>query len=563
MFRKTLLVAALLAGTSLGAMAGTVTPLRNGVPFDGIIYGFVLTDGSLFFQGGLLQDWYRFRPDKSGSYADGTYLVAGSLPPNYVPYATSGGVLPDGRVLLIGGEYTMRKAVTNNEYHLVFDLTNKMAVYDPRGDKWTMVAGPSGPGWDFIGDSPWTLLPNGHLLLGNKLNKRMADLDPTTLTWTEVSSFAKDDVFAEEGLTLLADGSVLTVNMTDFPLSQRYVPNSNPSKSRWEDAGSTMVKLPATDNNGADNLVFDNGKRVYHPPGEIGPAMLRPDGTVFAEGAACDVKGPPSDLNACVIYQPQAHTAVYDTKTGSWTPGPDIPKHEGAGDTFASLLPSGNVFMQTNPPGTNQDLLARANARYASIRNHTLRPLNAPGAEAPQQSTCPPGFPLIKAYEFDGTNLIHEAAADFCGQPSLLLLPTGNVMMNGQVVYDPSGTFQNAWRPTITRFTQNIFAGGQYQIFGTQFNGLSTANAFGDEFGVQTNFPLVRIKNTATGDVRYARTHDFSTMAVATGSPTVSTWFDVPTNIETGDSSLEVVANGIPSLPVTVTIGVQGPLSQN
>ena len=136
-------------------------------------------------------------------------------------------------------------------------------------------------------------------------------------------------------------------------------------------------------------------------------------------------------------------------------------------------------------------------------------------------------------------------------------------MMNGQVVYGPSVTFQNAWRPTITKFTQNIFAGGQYQIFGTQFNGLSTANAFGDEFGVQTDFPLVRIKNTATGDVRYARTHDFSTMAVATGSATVSTWFDVPTNIETGDSTLEVVANGIPSLPVTVTIGVQGPLTQN
>ena len=65
MFRKSLLAAALLAGTSLGAMAGTVTPLRNGLPFDGIIYGFLLTDGSILFQGGLLQDFYRFKPDKS------------------------------------------------------------------------------------------------------------------------------------------------------------------------------------------------------------------------------------------------------------------------------------------------------------------------------------------------------------------------------------------------------------------------------------------------------------------------------------------------------------------
>ena len=60
MFRKSLLAAALLAGTSLGAWAQpTVTPLTNGVPFDGVIYGFLLTDGSLLFQGGNLQDFYR------------------------------------------------------------------------------------------------------------------------------------------------------------------------------------------------------------------------------------------------------------------------------------------------------------------------------------------------------------------------------------------------------------------------------------------------------------------------------------------------------------------------
>ena len=214
MFRKSqFLAAALLAGTSLGAMAGTVTPVTNAVPLDGVIYGFLLTDGSLLFQGGLLQDFYRFKPDNKGSYVNGTLYPAAALPPNYIPYATSGGVLPDGRVLLIGGEYTL---LSNNT--LTFSFTNKMAIYDPKADTWTMVAPPFGPDWDFIGDSPWTLLPNGHLLLGEKFTKAMAELDPKTLTWTNVSSFAKDDVFAEEGLTLLPDGSVLTVNMTDFQL---------------------------------------------------------------------------------------------------------------------------------------------------------------------------------------------------------------------------------------------------------------------------------------------------------------------------------------------------------
>jgi hypothetical protein len=43
-------------------------------------------------------------------------------------------------------------------------------------------------------------------------------------------------------------------------------------------------------------------------------------------------------------------------------------------------------------------------------------------------------------------------------------------------------------------------------------------------------------------------------MGVATGSATVSTNFDAPASMETGPSTLEVVANGIPSVAVTVTV---------
>jgi hypothetical protein len=93
-----------------------------------------------------------------------------------------------------------------------------------------------------------------------------------------------------------------------------------------------------------------------------------------------------------------------------------------------------------------------------------------------------------------------------------------------------------------------------YQISGTQFNGLSQAAAFGDEFQTATNYPLVRITNSSTGHVFYAKTHDHSTMAVATGSKIVSTNFDVPTGIETGASTLVVVANGIPSAAVNITV---------
>jgi hypothetical protein len=76
---------------------------------------------------------------------------------------------------------------------------------------------------------------------------------------------------------------------------------------------------------------------------------------------------------------------------------------------------------------------------------------------------------------------------------------------------------------------------------------------YGDEAQNATNYPLVRIINLATNHVFYSRTHDHSSMAVAS-SATVSTQFGVPAAQETGPSNLEVVANGIASAPVSVLV---------
>src|SRR5262245_56600269 len=106
----------------------------------------------------------------------------------------------------------------------------------------------------------------------------------------------------------------------------------------------------------------------------------------------------------------------------------------------------------------------------------------------------------------------------------------------------------------INHFPATLVLGSTYQISGQQFNGLSQAASFGDELETATNYPLVRITNNATGHVFYARTHGHSTMGVATDRARVSTNFDVPAAAETGGSSLEVVANGIASEPVTITV---------
>jgi len=138
----------------------------------------------------------------------------------------------------------------------------------------------------------------------------------------------------------------------------------------------------------------------------------------------------------------------------------------------------------------------------------------------------------------------------------VLPLPNGQALVTGGVtqIYSGNGSANPAWAPTITAAPAMVTRGSTYTISGTQFNGLSQAAAVGDELNAATNYPLVRITNTASGHVVYARTHNHSSMGVATGSTIVSTLFNVSAATETGASSLAVVANGIASAPVSMTV---------
>ncbi|HWY19625.1 MAG TPA: hypothetical protein VNX26_00295 [Candidatus Acidoferrum sp.] len=462
-----------------GPPAQNLKPLTNQPP-DGAGIGFLLTDGSVIFQGNKSFDWFKLTSDQSGSYANGTWSQIASLPAGYIPREFASSVLANGRLVILGGEY-------NNG---IFVLTNLGAIYDPVANGWTSLAAPAG--WNYIGDSPSVVLPDGQFLVGRKIDMLMATLDPISLQWTARASTGKSDFDAEEGWTLLPDGSVLTFDVKNAPNSERYIP----SLAMWVTAGSTIVDLHSSSTSGC--LAYGGG--CYLPPGEVGPAVLGPDGTVFATGSK-SIAGP-------------GHTAIYTPPTvltdpGTWVPGPDFPSNDNAGDSFAVLLTNGHVLVEGNSG---------------------------------------------RLYEFDGKTLTANASVK--PGSSLLVLPTGEVIVGGDVVqlYTSSGKPSAAWAPTITTFPASVARGSTYSISGTQFNGLSQAAAFGDEEETATNYPLVRITNQATGHIFYARTHDHSTMAVATGSTVVSTNFDVPTVMETGPSSLEVVANGIASASVSITV---------
>src|SRR5579872_6812879 len=435
----------------------------------------LLTDGTVMVHQYNSGAWWRLTPTKTASYAAGTWTQLASMPSGYAPLYFASAVLPDGRVLVEGGEY-------NN---LVGDDTNLGAIYDPVANTWTKVNPPAG--WTYIGDSPAVVLPDGTFMMGQgaQPSTRQVLFDATTLTWTAVSNNGKADGFSEEGFALLPDGHVLTVDTEDGTNSESF----DPSTLKWTSAGSTIVSLP---NSGGLGIVP-----------EMGPLMQRPDGTVVAFGAT-------------------THTSIYSTITGTWTKGPDFPNSDDIADGNASILPDGNILVYTSPG------VFSGTGSFYEFTYGTDTFVTAP-------STAQGG----KLQSWDARQL---------------LLPTGQVLWmaaDGSTkdveVYSSKGTINPSWAPTISSVPTTLTHGNTYTISGTQFNGLASGTAYGDDSQMATSYPLVRIVNLATKHVFYARTHNHSTMGIATGSATVSTSFDVPANIETGTSGVFVVANGIAS----------------
>jgi hypothetical protein len=512
-------------GAPMLAGAGTWQTLTNPPPLPDIIvngvdeypggagFPLLLTDGGVMIQNIGDGKIFKLTPDQNGSYVNGTWSELATMP--FVSYAAAQAVLADGRVIYEGGEYS--------NWDFEFLLTNQGAIYDPFADKWTMVQPPPffidlyPPRRKFaphpIGDSQSVVLADGTFMLADKMSHQAALLDLKTMTWTETGTSTKADLNDEEGWTLLPDGRVLTVDCyTDFffkliPSYPTDPTNSeiyDPRTRQWSSAGSTINTLtdPATD--------------------ELGPGVLRPDGTVFWVGAL-------------------GYTSIYHVHSGRWTVGPRFPiSPQGyqytAQDAPGTLLPNGNVLIGVS--GGQQDPVSG----YSG--------------------------PPLAFFEFDGHRLIPEPTIpngpfESSSGPNLLLLPNGQVLeADGSQdieIYTPDAgdgarhEHEREWAPVILSAPHHVHPGKSYEVHGIRFNGMSQASMYGDEGQSATNYPLVRITNLQTGHVFYSRTHDHSSMAVASDER-VSTHFDVPANQEPGLSKLEVVANGIASEPLIVRV---------
>jgi hypothetical protein len=503
--------------------AGAATPASPWAPLtnqnnfpDGAANPILLTDGTVLVQDAGFPDWWKLTPDKSGSYLNGTWTQVASLPPGYSPLYHSSAVLPDGRLIIEGGEYLCDPTTFN--CNAVW--TNLGAIYDPVANTWTPVNPPNG--WTTVGDAQGVVLPNGTYMQANCCTTEAALLNPKTLTWTPTGA-GKFDPNDEEGWTLLPNGKVLTVDayvpIPPFP----YIPSGmnyelyNPRTGVWKVAGTTPVQL-------WDSAAACGGE--HFATFEVGPAVLRPDGTVFYTGSdTCQISAGPPPVFA------SGHTAIYNSFTGKWKAGPDFPGGVDIADGPAALEPNGKVLMMASPGF---------------------------------------GAPPSTFFEWDGEDLravpgTPNAPIDGSFFGNMLVLPTGQILLtdfsNDIEIYTPArsrkheeGEDDNRRGAPVVIFTPIFLEGGNsYKAFGFRFNGMSQGAAYGDDAQAATNYPLVRITNLATGHVFYSRTHDHSSMAVASDE-LVSTHFDVPADQEFGISKLEVVANGIASEPVFVVV---------
>ncbi len=470
---------------------------------------FLLTNGKVMVQtssGGVesRQKWWLLTPDINGNYVTGTWEQAPS-PKDYNPTTYNGAVLHDGNLMVFGGEQNATDAgvVTNG--------TNICEIYNVKTNSWSQIAPPNnGQGdWQAL-MGPNTTLADGRILLGaspygSNANESML-YDPITNSWalTGTNKVAENN---EAGLTLLQNNKVLTTQQpagtlgTGTSIAEIY----DPATGLWSSAGET---------NALFNFV------------EVGPALGLRNGNVLQTGSL----GP---------------NGLYNPTTNSWSTVPALAKLKNglqlvAQDNEAAILPNGNILTIT------------ATYIHSTISGNGI---------APGRSMAPARY-----VEYDWkTNSWIDLPEDLINLPSwsgpnmtfFLPLPNGQVMVaegGGIEFFTGTGSPEASWAPIVSSVSSlDLAPKTQYTISGKQLSGLTQGQQWGDEWQAATNYPLVRIVNNASHHVFYATTSGISSTSI---TPMVPSTFNmtIGSNFEDGPSKLYVVATGIESAPVDVTI---------
>jgi hypothetical protein len=483
--------ALLTLGAAAYAQEGTSaswTPLTNAPPALSVIDMMLLTDGTVFVQSGdNLQDWFKLTPDAHGSYANGTWT---SLAPMSIPrlYFTSD-VLQDGRVWLLGGEYTGP--------YLDPNWGSSAEIYDPVHDSWSpatsypnevggcfpitftsdvqltggsaVIAGVYStdrmlPGWTITG----TGVPAGATILSvDSATQVTMSANATASGPTQAVVFAGTPLscYGDDPSSLLSHRRILAGNLLNNS-TYLYSIDSN----TWTEAGTKAYNDSSDEEgwtvmNGGLILAYDLDPSIatgqgyaelYNPAVNLWSGISPADGTangdlpLLSSNALGYELGPVlrlQDGRGFVIGANQ-HTALYRQTTNTWSAGPDTfgtlsnpfgtieRALFGADDAPAALMPNGHVLFAADAgpnPVTSHGGTAAGSAVITDIPTTAgLQVFWSVGQANGKSDVIPPGA-FIKS--IDSRHQIHisknaETSAESVG------LVLGGIFSNPTELFD-------------------------------------------------------------------------------------------------------------------------------
>ncbi len=416
---------------------------------------------------------------------------------------SSGGHLPSGYGPNYFGSQVLLDGKTvvieGGEYNLgKQDWTNLGAIGTISGSSLTWVSNSPPAGWSTIGDAESVILPDGTYMQANCCTAQN-DLFNGPNSWTATGSVNQSNN-DESGFTQLTNDLVLTVDTKSSA-------NCNTS------VGSELYSQATGVWSCGPNLPV----QLYNPADEeMGAAVMMYNNQVLQFGG---------NINA---------TAIYDVATNTWSVGPTPPGGLDQADGPSALEPNGKVLAMLSPGLFQSGCQFVEYDPVANTLTNTANPTNCPG---------------------DSSYVGH-----------LMILPTGQIMFtdfSGLVeIYTPAPGVVAGVAPTINPLSGAVGSPSTNNVLsGTQLNGLTQNNAYGDDYQGFTNYPLVQfVQVAAPNNVYYATTHNESTHSIAPGT-SASTEFDVPAGLPAGNYTVYAIANGIQSNPITVQVAAGFTLS--
>jgi hypothetical protein len=410
------LAGGLLAVSSIAYAQGNSaswTPLTNLPPAGSLINMLLLTDGTVMAQNGDdAQHWHRLTPDAHGSYVNGTWTTLAPMSFPRLYFTTN--VLQDGRVWLLGGEYTGPYFDQN--------IAPSGEIYDPIKNTWSPIAPyPTEAGALFCGHRNVT--SDVQLTTGSPVVTGIYSTDRITPGWTitgngipagatvlSVDSATQVTISANatvtgpvqavrfRGIALACFGDDPSALLSGHRILAGNIFNNSTfiysvETNTWAQAATKVYNDRSDEEgwtalSGGSIMTYDlfqsvaagqGYAEIYNPTQNVWTAISPADGSasgtlpLLTSPALGFELGPNLRLQDGRALQIGAnqHTGLYSQATNTWAAGPDIQgvlsnpfgrinhANFGADDAPAALMPNGHVLIAAdagpNPITQNGD----------------------------------------------------------------------------------------------------------------------------------------------------------------------------------------------------------------